>query len=298
MDSRLLWFSVLTAGLALAGPAPRGSQAQVETLVHDNILAISLDQRDSAKLGTTPTTVVFLTSGTRAVVDDTDRLVDNFYGDWQLSVKHAPGKPIVIVDDAKGLAWFQSPYRATVSGQDPDGKEVKPWTMDQRIGGLAVRDKGSWTFAALGYTSLVSDHDLVTQKHKFHDSDPVKGPPQLTGDAGLTKAVAGWFATGFAAHAAQGLTVLASGSSPAEFASGAATAKLVAGWDKLGLQPVSIEAVPVADGKLALVHAEVRMPIKKTDRTAPLVLYVLAIPDGKDWRWLSLQYGGFDYDVD
>ncbi|HUJ62345.1 MAG TPA: hypothetical protein VLX92_27750 [Kofleriaceae bacterium] len=285
---------MFAAGVAYAGPKPASPRAAIEAILRANIAGLPKFERDAQKLGIEPSTIAYLTTGTRATVDDNGTFSDNFYGDWQATIEHKPATPTIVIDASGELAWFQAPYTIAADSQNPDGKrDVLSWVA--RLGGIAVRKDGVWHLAVAAYSYTISDRELFATEPRGDWDKVATVEPELHGDAALAKAFAGWFASGFAAHAGPAAQLVASGSSPGEFRTGAGALPLVKSWDGLGLYPLAIEATQVAGGKAAIVRADVQIPVKKTGHAARLELFAVVVRDGGDWRWVSLQYGKRDY---
>lgn len=289
MRAWTVWGAVLAAGVATAAP----HDGDVTALVRRNLDGISNHCDEPADCAIDPTTQAFSPLGLSwdRKPDDgvswSELLFPGFDGDVKLVVK--PG----LVSADASVAWFQVPFTA-ITTPAPAPEDVGHTPM--RSGGIAVKQKDGWHLAAIGYTFLISDHELFTQ-HPHPDWFDAKEFAKLDvkGDDKLAREViAGWFATGFAAHAGPTDRLIASGSSEPELARGAAALKLVKGWDKLGIRPWQIDAERVAGGKLAFVAATVLLPIKGPSRCAPLVLFAVLVQDGAGWRWVSLQYGAVD----
>ncbi|MCX5747235.1 MAG: hypothetical protein NT062_32600, partial [Proteobacteria bacterium] len=85
-------------------------------------------------------------------------------------------------------------------------------------------------------------------------------------------------------------TIVASGTSPTEYATGPTARTLAAAWDKLGLRVKSIEATTYGkDHAIGLVVVSVGLPYKQ--KAAPMTLYAIVTRDDKGaWRWSSLQW--------
>ena len=289
---------VAAAGRASADPkaggkaakAAAGSQGEVEALARKNLAAISKRAIDLADYGVDASTVAYAANGGRwaATPDDTTQWYDVLFTGFDGSVEIAPKPGFVVADDAAGVAWFQLPYVAKLT-PDPAPDDVSK--IPERIGGIAVKDHGAWHLGAVAYTDLISDKELLAvEPHGGWWKEAPK--PDFHGEDKLARDVlAGWFDSGFAAHAGPTDKLLASGSSEGEFQRGAAALKMVKGWDALKLRPWQIDAYLVAGGKLAFFSARVLLPVKKSGRYTFLQLFGVLVPDGKDWRWVSLQYG-------
>jgi hypothetical protein len=115
------------------------------------------------------------------------------------------------------------------------------------------------------------------------------GAPAITGDKTVGAAVAAWFPKLSGARTA-GATVVASGSAPGELFDAAQVPKVAGAWDALGIMPAAIDVHVFGKGKLAFVHADTAMPIKKTKFAAPMAMAAIAVPEGSGWKWVSLQF--------
>lgn len=284
-----VWAVVLVAGAATAGP----NDAGVTALVRRNLDGITNSCHQPADCAIDPTTKAFAPLGLPWDWKQEDDVLwsEILFPGFNGTVKLVP-KPGIVSADAN-VAWFQVPYTAiTTPAPAPDDVGHMP----MRSGGIAVRQRDGWHLAAIAYTNLISDHELFTQQpHPDWFDAKEFAKVDIKGDDKLAREiVAGWFATGFAAHAGPTDRLIASGSSEPELARGVAALKLVKGWDKLGIRPWQIDAERVADGKLAFVAATVLLPIHGPSRCAPLVLFAVLVQGGDGWRWVSLQYGATD----
>ena len=199
-------------------------------------------------------------------------VVDGMEADQLVSTKTVKLAKLTVgvVAEKPLLAWFQGPL--TIDG------------AAYRISGIVT----GWRIETVTLSKVVSDADLIAAAKKAAQPMPDKA---LEGDD-IAGRVAYWVSHGFAPPAAVGWpsTVVASGTAPAEYAVGqAAVKKLVAGWDKLKLVPVS-GAVDDASYSLHVVHLRVMMPIKGTKLGVPMVLTAIVLSDGTFWQWQSLQF--------
>lgn len=177
---------------------------------------------------------------------------------------------IGVVAEKPTLAWFQGPL--TIDG------------AAYRISGIVT----GWQIETVTLSKVVSDADLIATATKGAQPMPTKA---LEGDD-TTGRAAYWVSHGFAPPAAVGWpdVVVASGTAANEYAVGqAAVTKLVAGWDKLKLVPVSGSTDEDSDS-LHLVHLKVMMPIKGTKLGVPMLLTAIVRSDGTYWQWQSLQF--------
>src|SRR5262249_13372813 len=155
--------------------------------------------------------------------------------------------------------------------------------------GVAVFEDKAWKLAAVAYTHPMTDADLI-DKAKSYETKAPSGEPQLAGDREIGKAILGWFPKLSAAKTA-GKAVAASGAAPGEYFGDAATvAKVAPEWDKLGLVVAKLTTNVYASGAIVFVHADTLMPIKKTAFAAPLAMTAIAVREGTDWKWVSLQF--------
>jgi hypothetical protein len=240
---------------------------------------------DNTMLGFSDDALVISETGNPIDMKSSDGCVSGavanaFYGCVQASIQHKVGT-IAAGGDAT-LGWFQAPFTVIVTGDDPDGKPSKPDKSAMRMGGIVV---GSEIVAAV-YVRPISDKDLL----KGTGGTPATGSPKLTGDQKLAGSVASWFSTGFAPAAAKKGTLIASGTSAAEFKSGTAAVTLAKSWDKLKLGAISVDAKLLGGGKIGWVTADVTMPRKSGKGAVEMKLVAIVVPDGDSWRWVSLMY--------
>lgn len=272
--------------LLLWSPAMAGPK-DIEKVVKSSIVGLAkLD--DNSALGFADDAIVYGVRG--GVIESSEdgcvsgSVANAFYGCLMASIAHKPGA--VAVGSDGGIGWFQAPFVATITGDDPDGGASKPEKDALRFGGIVVGDGASWEIVAAMYVRPVSDKVLLAGT----GGTPATGAPRLTGDRKLAGVVAGWFTAGFAPAAATRGTLMASGTSPAEYKTGAGAVTLAKGWDKLKLGATDIDARLLAGGKVGWVHATVVLPRKKGKGAVRMQLAIVALPDGDTWRWVSLMY--------
>lgn len=283
------------AGPSVVTPEDRRAiQKLVETNVHQ--LAESPDSDDSGLL-LAPNAIVVLPHGEPPEkVDEPDAqqcrtdTVTGAYANHMgcalyTTVRHAPPKPVFsVIHPTHRIAWFQAPFTATVSNESPDDGKVTKEKVVKRAGGIAIGSGSTWSIAAIMYTETLPDRALLARV----GVEP--GKPAVSGDPVLGAAVAKWIAGGFASNAAQDQKQLvASGTAATEFATEAAAHELAAGWDKLKLSPLRVDAKLLAGGAIGWATAHVAMP-RKGRGPVELVLGVVAIPESGGWRWVSLQF--------
>src|SRR4051794_8935395 len=125
MRALAVWLLLVPVAYADSKSKPKPAatpEARIEALVRANLAAAAA--RDNSEFGVTDTAVIYLTMGNKPTIDDTQRLSDNFYADLQATVTHTVDKVIVSVDTARGIAWFQAPYKVTMSGDHGNGVET------------------------------------------------------------------------------------------------------------------------------------------------------------------------------
>ena len=204
--------------------------------------------------------------------------------DWKL------GTLTLGTDEARGLAWFHAPVSLTIkltSGM----LCCDTLSATLRASGIVVRDAKDqpWHLVALALSRQLSDAALFRgATEEIPDSD-------LTPDDGeLSTQVVAWFPmtgnTLLGGNAATGSTLVVSGTSPGEYATGTAAGKLVAAWDKLGIRAKTITSKTFAGDTIGLIKIRAGLPHKKA--AAPVTLYAIAIRDttSKKWKWVSLQW--------
>jgi hypothetical protein len=199
------------------------------------------------------------------------------------------GAPAIAIGD--GFAWFQSPYDLHVVPEDIAASgDIRPIDVKQRVGGLAIQTPAGWALAAIHYATLISDKDLFDVNNERNNGGNIPMQPITQGDAPVAKEIAGWFPSGLAGHAATRGTLIASGTSPTEFATGAATAALAKTWDKIGLVAGVVAARIVVPGKVGFAHVSVFVPRKGGGKPTEMMLTIVLVREGASWRWVSLEF--------
>ncbi len=266
---RALLLLLLVPALALANPK------EVETVLVTHLMAfdkgVAHDQLGYAK---DATIVVF---GQEWSAKDNITVLDGIKHLSEGAIKHKPGKPTIGLSD--DFAWFQMPYDVVVGG-------TPGYRAKERFGGLVVRTKTGWELAGAVYSDLVADGALFSDPNYIRD--PITETPTLHGDPKIGAVVAGWFKTGFAGAVAKRPNVVASGTSPREYQTGAGATKLAKAWDKLRLAPDQISVKTYANGKAAVATMSVAMPRKKTAISMDLV--IVLVLEGTEWKWVSMQF--------
>jgi hypothetical protein len=276
---------LVAALLLVAAPAAADPKA-ITAAVKTNLTELGkLSDDDKLALANDP--VVITERGTTVNMTERDGCVsgavaNSMYGCLQVDIKHLPGT--VSAGSDGDVGWFQAPFTAVMTGDDPDGNAINSKAA-KRIGGIAIKEGKTWKLAAVQYVETIPDKVLF----KRIERDLPKGDPKLTGDQKLASTVAGWFKSGFAGNASTKTPLVASGTAPAEYKTGAAATKLATTWDKLKIVPASIDAKVLANGKIGWVTADVRLP-RKSGKSVAMRVAIVVIPDGDGWRWVSIMY--------
>lgn len=285
----------LAATILLVSSAALANPKAIEATAKASITELGRLKDDTA-LKFTSDAIVLDSVGSKIDMSETEGCVtgavsNSFYGCAQATISHKPGT--VISGSDGGVGWFVAPYTATIEAENPEGGPSTPDKRSMRLGGIVTGSGSSWQIVAAMYVNTISDKKLLAGT----SGKPASGAPKLTGDKKLAGVVAGWFASGFAPNAAKKGTLIASGTSPTELKSGAATAGLVKSWDKLKLGATAVDAKLLADGKIGWVTADVMFPRKNGKGAVPMKLAAIVVPDGDSWRWVSLMYqsGGEGY---
>lgn len=181
-------------------------------------------------------------------------------------------KLAVTVDEARGFAWFHA--LAKLQG------------IPVRLHGLAKKEAAGWQLAVTSYTWAAADKDLAENAKEVPASKVRQG-----GDAELAKVGLEWFQNA-ALAAAAGPKPIANGTAEREYATGAAAVKLAASWDKLKMQPLAVDGWSYGD--YGVVRAKVALPIPKKTTSAVLILTAVVVKEAAGWRWVSLNWAGFN----
>jgi hypothetical protein len=284
---------VLVAAVVLLGSSSaHADRKAIEKVVKTNLAGLAKLADDDA-LAITRDAIVIDEHGEQVDLSEHDGCVSGavsnaVYGCVQAEIKHVPGA--ITSGFAGDVGWFQAPYTQIQTDEDYVGNPTV-YKSAHRIGGVAVKVGKGWKIAAALYVAPMTDKELLASGN----ATVPEGDPPLTGDAKLAGVVAGWFETGFAPAAARtGATgtLIASGTSAAEYKQGAAATKLAQSWDKLKLVAVSVDAKVLAGGKIGWVTADVRLPRRGGKGAVAMKLVAIVVPDGDGWRWVSLMYQG------
>jgi hypothetical protein len=280
----------LVAAILLVSSSAIANPKEIEKVAKSSIAALAkLDDNDA--LGFAPGATVIGNDGTPIDMSSEDGCVKGavsnaFYGCFQGDVTHKPGT--VVAGSVGDVGWFVAPYTAVITGDNPEGGPSKPEKRPVRFGGVVQKSGSTWKIVAAAYVDPISDKQLVAVLRK-----PASGDLSLGGQKKLAGLVAGWFTSGFASNAAPKSMLIASGTSPTEFKSGAAAIALAKSWDKLKLRPTKAEATMLGGDKIAWVRVEVEMPRKGKTDVVGMTLYAVLVPGPdapNDWRWVSLMY--------
>ena len=250
-------------------------KADVEKLVRANVQAVAADKFDAFDKTVSGGRVLVMPNGA-ATVEHT--LVADIYGPKAKKVVHKVESLHVVVDAAKGMAWFHGAIAATFT---IDKKKV---TQPMRISGIAA-DEGEpvgWKIQALMYARTMPDRELQTRA-----VEATRGKPKTTGESTATNLVAKWFDGGaMSDDRSKNVAVEVNGTGAVEIGSGAFAVKLVKAWENLKLWATGVEATLFANNELAFVRADVMMPAGK--QAVKLVLGVILAKENNAWRWVSL----------
>ena len=279
--------SLLVVVTSFAVATPQATETQVHLLVQSH-LALTARMSGNDQLLLTKDALVNV-RGLDLSSDTDDFPISDSVLHSLNRITRKLGKLTTGANDATGVGWFQWEYQAHITFESAINSMPDVYDVKERVGGLAVRDGTTWKLAAVQYSDLKSDAALLADKQNRREALPAQA--KLTGDATIAKTVAEWYATGFASNAAGSPNIVVSGSSPGEYAKGAATAKLVKGWDKLKLVVDTLEARSYAGGKAAAVRGVVVWPSKKGKGGTLLHVLVVLVHDGTQWKWVSIQYG-------
>jgi len=277
--------TLIVVGLLAVSSVAAADSKDIESTVKTSLDKLARFESDAA-LGFTDTAVVFDTRGNAVDMTEHDgcakgAVVSAFYGCIEGTATNKPGA--ITAGELGDVGWFQTPFTASMAtpGNKPDSDPV-------RFGGVVLKQGGGWKIAAAAYTTPISDKLLLMS------SDAGAIPPAdkiaYSGDQKVGAVFAGWFKTGFAKAAASNASIVASGTSPAEYKAKAGAVTLAKSWDKLKLGLYAVDVKLLAGGKIGFVQAIVFMPRKGSKATVSMQLYAVVIPDGSQWKWVSLMY--------
>lgn len=274
----------LSSGVALADPK---SAAAVEKVVRANIAAAFSSH---AKLDATIVEDVAF----HPLVDENttpwwdDKCGTTYCNDdirmWGSStvktMKVAPFKPTIVVDDKAGVAWFSAELKLVgtlLEGERTITAIKGTWPV--RVTGVLVDDKG-WKVAAEKFSLAISDSKLVAQDDWVANYGELKDK--------VEKEIASWFPKQIAARQSARASAV-NGTAPAEVGRDkAAIARLVKAWDKLPLQLKDVDWTELAGGKVGWAHVTVFLPTKKGKKK--LTVGIVAVPEAGGWRWVAMSW--------
>lgn len=193
----------------------------------------------------------------------------------------------VVVDDARGTAWFHG--RATIELQVELNQAATSTPI--RINGIAIKGK-PWTIVAASYSEEIADADMIERAGHISPALAIPTAVVVRGDAGLAAAASGWF-SGLAGGASRTDKLVANGTARDEYQTGDRATKLAASWDKLKLGAYKIEARTFGNGGIGFVRAVVGLQVTRAKRIVPMVLAAIAVPIDGGWRWVSLNWTDF-----
>lgn len=279
--------SLVLGALLIAAPARADSRSTVETLVKTLLLHTSEPARIAPTLRSDTIVVFDDTIARNATADDAATYFSSF------EIKSA-GAIKIEVDDKRHAAWFETTANASTLDQSGDGctadhKACTPTKFKMHVSGIAL-DEGGWKLAVIVLSMTLSDFELGQRaKQPGFESAPMPTQVATSGDSSLAAAVQDWIAGAKLGKTSASGTVYALGTAPDEIAIAGAAAKLAAKWDKLKLAPNRIEAKALAGGAFGFAYAEVMWPVKP-DMVFRLRFGTIAVRDGNEWRWLTLDF--------
>ena len=274
--------ALVIVGVLLVGSlAHADAKADVEALVNANLEAIAKNNQKAFNATLRKDAYQFLPS------TDAPSLVERFHGYHTYDAKHTIEKITVVADTATKTAWFHVQFTATynVAMMNPDGP-IPRQSDTLRMAGIAL-DDGGWKIAAVMYGHAILDKTL------YERTDPdAKAPakPTLKGDKASAGVVAKWFAKGGAIAGDQSAgTIAVNGTAAGEYGTGSVATTMVKAWDKLKLWPIAAMGKRWGAFPIAMVKAEVGLPVKAGGATK-MRLAAILVKDGETWRWASLAF--------
>jgi len=208
--------------------------------------------------------------------------------------KTAFTKPTIAVDDANGMAWFHVGVElldVKATGFASDGARGARGKTTLRLNGIAQKQGEGWKIVAAKYSFALPDAALGKHKREV-PKRAMNVVAAKGGDTDVARTIAGWVPGGLAANVTASETLAVNGTSKAEYASNRkAIDRLLKNWDKLKLTVTDVSARTFGkwgNGKLAWVNLVVSYPLKKGH--TQFTLSVIAVPEGKGWRWVSLNF--------
>ncbi len=269
---------LVTAGIAHADPSPAALK-DAETLISNNLAGVAA-KADNRTLGFTKGAVVVL--GSEDMLPDMSVWGVMYPADGKITLK--PTSPLM-ADEGGDYVWFQLPFRSHVAATSANPAADK----QHRLHGLAIKAGDHWELAGAHYADSISDAELLAPNSSFNYFVQTNRKPPITGDAKLAAAITSWFARGFVGANATKGTLLASGTSPTENATGTDVTKLVKTWDKLKLKPNRMIARTFLGGKVGFASVEV-LWMRTADHKIRMMLTIAAVREGDVWKWTSLQF--------
>ena len=272
---------VVVGVLLAASLAHADAKEDVEALVTANVQAIAKNSQKAFNATLRKDAYQFLPS------TDAPSLLERFHGYHTYDAKHTIDKITVVADPTTKTAWFHVQFTATydVAMMGSDGP-IPRQSETLRMAGIAL-DDGGWKIAAVMYGHAIPDKTLYERA----DAD-AKAPakPTLRGDKTSAAVVAKWFAKGGAMAANQSTgTIVVNGTAPGEYGTGSVATAMVTAWDKLKLWPVAAMGKRWGKFPIALVKAEVGLPVKAGGATK-MRLAAILVKEGESWRWASLAF--------
>jgi hypothetical protein len=278
----------VAAAMLSSARADAPKPADVQRLVEANLAGLA--KRDAfEKLGFAPDPLIVeeMVPWAQATSDLSLGALYNMAGG---KVTHKLGKPIISVAD--GYAYFQIPYDIHIDQTNDMGTgDSRPYDGHKRVGGLVVKHGAKWALLGVHYSLVESDKELMDADNERNRGDAKPSPPTIEGDDDLAKSVVSWVSGGFTGHAATSGTLIVSGTSVAELASGKDTAAIVKGWDALHLVPIFFVGAMVS-GNVGYAYLDVQFPRPNKAKGDPIrmMLTVVCVREKDVWKWTSLQF--------
>lgn len=277
--------------MMVSSVARADSKADVEALLKKHLATIQADDWEAFDATFRKDGYYFFPS-TGAV-----HLIEQFHGTHAVGVTQKIERMTVAADDTTKVAWFNveftAKYQLAMYSEGPP-----PWFNDRiRMVGIAI-DDGGWKLAAATYGQSFADKYLYEEVSQIEQEATV-----VKGERTSAEYAQRWFTKGLVAAMAPGALAV-NGTAEGEWAIGRNVPKLAATWDKLKLWPIRIVGRTWKSYPIALVVADVGMPVKKgaggvaaVDGAVRLRMFSVAVPDGKAWKWTTLSFTGwFDDD--
>lgn len=278
------WALVIVAALTVrVAAAHADAKSDVEALVKANLAAIAKNSQTAFDTTLRRDAYVYMPALT-----DAHTLLEQFYGIHAYGAKHKNLKLVVVADAAKKIAWFHAQWDATYvyAMMNPDGST--PRGKDRmRAVGVVLDDGKGWKIGGVMYGYGFPN------KYLYDKTDPDAVKPteiEMHGDAKTGAIVARWFdgQGAIAIDRAQG-PVVVNGTGEAEYGTGSVATTMVKAWDRLKLYGLAIKTTRFGAFPIAMVKADVGLPVKAGGATKLRLAGVLVQERGA-WKWTSLAW--------